>query len=215
MGEADMYDSASTAATEYVVFRVAGIMCALDIAHVQEISMQFDATTVYQAPPYVFGIINLRGQIVTVIDLCRKLGLAEEGRERQKMYNVVVQSGGELIGLLVDDVDDIISMQARSVMRAPPHVGAPFRDYFAGVIELDDELIVALDVDKVTRKEERWSSDPLALIAVKTLWKKTSSDLVRRTKSGQSDALQDFVTSCFAVKEAPEVALPGNPSSQA
>ena len=156
-----MQDEPRTGSTaiEYVLFRVGDIACALDIGSVQEINRQLDLTLVYQAPPYVRGIVNLRGQIVTIIDLGKKLGLAAgssaDDDESHRLYNVVVCTTNEPMGLLVYDVDDIITVSRNALLAPPPHVAAQLRDYLEGVLELHGELVVALDVERITRKEEK------------------------------------------------------------
>lgn len=131
---------------EYVVFRVQDVVCGLEIDSVQEINRALDLTSVHSAPLYVMGVINLRGQIVTVISLRRKLGLPDAEMNSQ-WRNVVVKSGGEHIGLLVDVVDDIVTIERRDIVEPPPHMSGGMGDYFAGVYQSKEELVAILDVD--------------------------------------------------------------------
>ena len=123
--------------------------CAVDISTVQEISRQNRAAFVDQAPDHVAGIINLRGQVVTVLDLCSRLGLQTAG-DRRPVYNVLVQSEGELIGLLVDDVDDIVVVEPQQIKSAPPHLGRGLRQYIDHVVEIDNEVMAVLAIDRLT-----------------------------------------------------------------
>jgi len=85
---------------ELATFYVGDALCGMDILRVQEINKQLEITTVPRAPDFVRGIMNLRGQIVTIIDLGKKLGLGETG-VNGKTRNIIVNSGDEYIGLLV------------------------------------------------------------------------------------------------------------------
>jgi purine-binding chemotaxis protein CheW len=131
---------------EYVVFRVADVVCGLEIDVVQEINRNLDITRVYSAPSYVLGIINLRGQIVTVISLRRKLGLPMAQMDGQTR-NVVVKTAGEHIGLVVDVVEDIVNIERSEIVEPPPHMSGGMGDYFAGVYQSRQELVALLDVD--------------------------------------------------------------------
>ncbi|MCU0662910.1 MAG: chemotaxis protein CheW [Myxococcota bacterium] len=131
---------------EYVLFRVGDIACGLKINAVQEINRNLDFTPVHSAPSYVLGILNLRGQIVTVISLRAKLGLPIEEMDDQTR-NVVVKSEGEHIGLVVDMVDDILTIEPNEIARTPPHLSGRIGDFFAGVYQSKEELVAILDAD--------------------------------------------------------------------
>jgi purine-binding chemotaxis protein CheW len=131
---------------QLALFRVGKFTCALDIDVVQEINRNALATVVHDAPSYVRGIINLRGHVVTVIDLRAKLGLPplDTGRTPR---GLVVKSHGELVGLLVDDVDDIVEVASGDITPTPPHLSGDFGSYFSGVYQLESDLVVVLDLD--------------------------------------------------------------------
>ncbi len=138
---------------EFVSLKVGSLACAVDIAGVQEINRQTNVTRVDQAPPYVAGIINLRGQVVTVVNLRERLGLGppEAGAA---VYNLLVKSEGELIGLLVDDVDDIVAIDVENIKAAPPHLDRGLRQYIDEVVEMKQEVVAVLAVDRVTAAED-------------------------------------------------------------
>jgi purine-binding chemotaxis protein CheW len=139
---------------ELVTFRVGDALCGMNILRVQEINKQLEITTVPHAPDYVQGIMNLRGQIVTIIDLGRKLGLGRtrmDGRTR----NIIVDSGGEYIGLLVSDISNVIAAHRDEVAPSPANIGDIQGSFFTGVLKTSDRLIGVLDLEKVMSEETR------------------------------------------------------------
>ncbi len=137
---------------ELATFYVADALCGMDILNVQEINKQTDITTVPQAPGYVKGIMNLRGQIVTIIDLGRKLGLAQTGFA-DKTRNIIVNSRGEYIGLLVSEISDVIEAQWEAVDAPPANIGQIQGEFFKGVFKTDDHLIGILDLERVLAED--------------------------------------------------------------
>jgi purine-binding chemotaxis protein CheW len=147
--------SASTGAPgvtglEFLVFRAGSARCGVDIARVHEINRNMDVTRVFTAPAHVRGVINLRGQIVTVVDVGRRLAM-ESPHPPRSPKNVVVESEGELIGLLVDDIDDIVKAPPGGPLPPPRHLPEALGACAVGVLPAEDELVVLLDVDALTR----------------------------------------------------------------
>ena len=132
----------------YVIFRLEHFVCGLDIGNIQEINRKLRLTTVYHAPSYVEGILNLRGQIVTVIDLRLLLGMPSIAVSRHTR-NIVVRVGNEFTGLIVDAVDDIIAIKDSELSSAPPHLSPELREYVTGVLPSQHDLIAILDVEKL------------------------------------------------------------------
>ncbi|MBU3983688.1 MAG: chemotaxis protein CheW [Proteobacteria bacterium] len=126
----------------------------MDILKIQEINKLMDMTKVPQAPSYVTGILNLRGQIVTIIDLGKKLGLGSTDTTLSSR-NIIVSSPGEHVGLLVTRFSDVISADTAKIERAPANMGGIQGEFFSGVYKTDDKLIGILDVNKVLRIEEQ------------------------------------------------------------
>ena len=99
---------------ELVLFSVGNLLCGLDIRQVQEINNRLEITSVHHAPPYVRGVVNLRGQLITVIDLRRKLGMA--ALETQVDMRIIVARGQDgTVGLLVDRVADIVEIDGNAL----------------------------------------------------------------------------------------------------
>ncbi len=133
---------------ELATFRVGKALCGMDILKVQEINKVMQMTTVPQAPDYVVGILNLRGQIVTIIDLGKKLGLGETEISRDTR-NIVVNSAGGHVGLLVTAISDVVSVDINKTDPAPANMRGIQGEFFTGVCKTDSLLIGILDVEKV------------------------------------------------------------------
>ena len=138
---------------ELATFYVGNALCGMDILKVQEINKIMQMTKVPQAPEYVLGILNLRGQIVTIIDLGKKLGLGETDLS-QDTRNIIVNSSGGHVGLLVRQISDVVAADMERKERPPANMGGIQGEFFTGVFKTDTELIGILDVDKVLGLED-------------------------------------------------------------
>ncbi|MFZ0482519.1 MAG: chemotaxis protein CheW [Desulfobacterales bacterium] len=137
---------------ELASFYVGEALCGMDILKVQEINKLIEMTRVPQAPEYVLGILNLRGEIVTIIDLGKKLGL-KSTEVNHKTRNIIVNSNGEHIGLMVEQISDVIQAEWGKVEPPPANIGDVQGKYFTGVFKTADRLIGILDVEKVLKEE--------------------------------------------------------------
>lgn len=137
---------------ELATFYVGDALCGMDILKVQEINKLMEMTKVPQAPDYVTGILNLRGQIVTVIDLGNKLGLTTTDLT-DSSRNIIVNAANEYIGLLVSSISDVVAANMEKVEKPPANIGGLQGAYFKGVFKTKDRLIGILDVDKVLAEE--------------------------------------------------------------
>jgi purine-binding chemotaxis protein CheW len=143
----------STGEVEFVTFYVGDLLIGIDIHSVEEINRQVDVTPVPQAPPQVRGVINLRGEVVTVVDLRKVLGLGDTAINEHSR-TVVVNSGNEEIGLLVDRVADVVLAHADQMDMPPANVSSVDGRFFKGVYKLDKTLLVLLDVDAAISMKE-------------------------------------------------------------
>lgn len=137
---------------ELASFFIGEALCGMDILKVQEINKLIEMTRVPQAPDYVLGILNLRGEIVTIIDLGKKLGL-KSTEMSNKTRNIIVNSNGEHIGLMVEKISDVIQAEWEKVEAPPANIGGVQGKYFTGVFKTEDRLIGILDVEKVLEEE--------------------------------------------------------------
>ena len=138
---------------ELATFYVGEALCGMDILKVQEINKLMEMTKVPQAPHYVMGILNLRGQIVTIIDLCKKLGLPSTD-VNDESRNIIVSSKGEHIGLLTERISDVVGIDWEKVEPPPANIGGVQGRFFKGVLKTEDRLIGILDVEEVLKDEQ-------------------------------------------------------------
>ena len=133
-------------------FYVRGALCAFDAALVEEVVRLRRTTPVPHSPPYVLGVMNLRGKIVSVIDLGRKLGLgtAEPG-EASRVY--IVRDRSELVGLLVDSSADVVEFDAAALEPPPANVRGVEGRFLRGVGRSGGRLAAVLDSGAVLASE--------------------------------------------------------------
>jgi purine-binding chemotaxis protein CheW len=136
---------------ELVLFRSGELLCGIDVARVQEINRNLDITFVHHAPDYVRGVLNLRGQLLTVIDLRRKLGM-ESAIINPDMRVVVVRRDGSEAGLLVDQIVDIIAAENSNTEPPPANVAGVAGVFFSAVYKMEAALAAVLDLDRVLEK---------------------------------------------------------------
>lgn len=135
--------------TELAIFHVGDITCALQSIEVQEIIKNQEITVVHHAPDYVKGVINLRGQIVTIISMHKKFNLDTENSATNEMQIVVVKKGEESVGLLVDSVDDILMAQTDAIENPPSNLQGIKGTYFTGIYKKEDELVAILNIEEI------------------------------------------------------------------
>jgi len=131
-----------------VTLNVADQICGVPVLAVRDILAEQPITRIPLAPPEIAGSLNLRGRIVTAIDLRRRLGLppAPPG---QKRMSVVADQGGELYALLVDQVSEVMSLKASTFERNPPTLERRWAAFSTGIYRLEGRLLVVLDVGKL------------------------------------------------------------------
>lgn len=137
-----------TGSLELVIAHVANMACALKCMEVQEIIKEKDITKVHGAPPYVRGAINLRGHIVSIIDMRIKFGY-EKRNDHEDMAIVVVKEKDENIGLLVDSADDILIASMDKIEAPPANIKGVGRNCFRGVFKKEDDLVAILNVSEI------------------------------------------------------------------
>lgn len=136
----------------YVSFRVAGQWLGIPVVLVQEVLTEQSISRVPLAPPEVSGFLNLRGQIVTALDLRTRLGLP--AREPGASFmNIVVRDEGELFSLLVDAVGDVVEVSGEQVEPTPATLAEEWRACCSGVIRLPAGLLAVLEVEKLLEIE--------------------------------------------------------------
>jgi purine-binding chemotaxis protein CheW len=132
----------------WVTFELAGERYALPVTRVQEITRAHGITRVPHAPPPVRGIANLRGRVLVVVDLRLRLGLPPVAADARSRI-LVVSARERSLGLLVDAAHQVIGLLPSRIEPPPPDLMDERSAYLAGVVQLDDSLVIALDVDQV------------------------------------------------------------------
>jgi purine-binding chemotaxis protein CheW len=133
----------------------------VDVRQVQEIRRLSEITTVPRAPEFIRGVINLRGRILPVLDLKRKLGLGEVEAGRATRI-VVVRVGERLLGLLVDGASQVLKVPVSRIEPPPEEVLEKGGDYIRGVAKLEDRLIIVVDLGRLLAHELRAAGAPAA-----------------------------------------------------
>jgi len=129
-------------------FRLGELSLGIEVGRVQEVLRYQQMTTVPMASSSIAGLINLRGQIVTAVDLRQRFGLpALTGGDGP--MNVVVRVDGDISSLLVDEIGDVVEISADDLEPSPPTLRSPARDLVRGVYQLPNDLLLLLDVAQV------------------------------------------------------------------
>ena len=139
---------------ELATFQAGVAICSMEIQQIQEINKLTQMTRVPQAPEDVLGILNLRGQLVTVIDLARRLGLGTMEPPPQARVIIVNASGGK-VGILVHRIRDVVTVDLLQKKEAPANMRGIQGRYFTGVCQQDTSLIGLLDIDRVLAIQEK------------------------------------------------------------
>jgi purine-binding chemotaxis protein CheW len=134
--------------TEYVTVVIADQLFGLPIARVQDVFVPERLTPVPLAPPEVAGVLNLRGRIVTAIDMRRRLDL-DRRPDGQPVMAIGMDTRGESYGLLVDAVGEVMKFPNSACEAKPANLDARWSRVASGVIWLDGQLLVVLDVDRI------------------------------------------------------------------
>jgi purine-binding chemotaxis protein CheW len=132
---------------QYSTFFVADLFFGVDVLRVQEVLRFHQMTRVPQAPEVIEGLINLRGQIVTAIDMRRRLRLPPRGGDQTPM-NIVVRTEDGPVSLLVDEIGDVLDVDAANWERPPENLNRATREIIRGVYKLKDQLLLVLDAER-------------------------------------------------------------------
>ena len=139
---------------QVVTFALGSEEYGVDIAQVQEINRMVTITHVPRAPRFMEGVINLRGQLIPIIDLRTRFGM--ERSERTKNTRIVVtEIGSKRIGMVVDSVSEVLRIPVEQIEDAPDLVAGVDTEYIRGVGKMGDRLIIMLDLGRVISGTEK------------------------------------------------------------
>ncbi len=133
---------------DFVTVRLAGQLLGVPVLSVHDVLSPQKITHIPLAPDAVAGVLNLRGRIVTAIDLRRRLGM-EPREDNEKEMSIVVEFHGEPYSLQIDSVGEVLTLANATFERNPVTLDAKWQSVSAGVYRLDGELLVILDVDRL------------------------------------------------------------------
>ena len=142
-----------TQTQQFCTFYLDKLLFGVQLEKVQEVIRYLELTEIPLAPRVVSGLMNLRGQIVTCIDLRRRLELADRPGESSPM-NVVIQSADGAVSLLVDDIGDVVEANEESFERPPETLQGNVRELILGVHKLEKQLMHVLDTGKACEAAE-------------------------------------------------------------
>lgn len=134
---------------QFVSFAIGKSAFAVDIMSVREIRAWTGTTSLPNSAPYVRGVINLRGDIIPIIDTRQRFGEGETVPDSSHVV-IVVSVGGKLNGLLVDRVSDIINVAEDEILAVPQLDAAVKQRFLAGLVTIEEEMIAVIDLAEIT-----------------------------------------------------------------
>lgn len=135
-------------------FRIGGEMYALDILRIKEIIRPQKLTPVPKAPPFIEGVINLRGAVIPVVDLRKRFDHSSSGVGRQTRV-IICAISGKMIGLIVDEVTEVRRYARQEIQSAPQFLRGKGAEFFLGVCRRDDDLVMLLDLERILSSGEK------------------------------------------------------------
>jgi len=138
---------------QLVSFRLGVEEYGVSIMKVQEIIRMQEITKVPQMPDFIEGIINLRGNVIPIIDLRKRFGLSCAEKTIDSRI-VVVSVRERIVGIIVDGVSEVLRLSEEQIEPPPPAVSTAGREYIKGVGKLEKRLLILLDIDKILSSEE-------------------------------------------------------------
>lgn len=141
-------------------FQVGDQMYALDILRIKEVIRPQKLTPVPKAPAFVEGVINLRGIVIPVVDLRRRFDqpTVEIGQKNRVVISVLA---GKIIGLMVDEVAEVRNYTRQEIQPAPRFIKGKETDYFLGVCQRDDDLVMIINLEKILSSDEKIDLDQI------------------------------------------------------
>ena len=141
--------------TQWVTFFLDNEKYGIKVMQVQEVLRMTEIAPVPGAPHYVLGIINLRGNVVTVIDSRKRFGLPDKEPDDSTRI-VIIEAGDHVVGILVDSVAEVVDLRGSEIESAPNVGTDDSSKYIQGVSSQRQELLILVDVDKLLSDDE-WS----------------------------------------------------------
>ena len=150
--------------TQFCTFYLGDLFFGVKVEDVQEVFRYQEMTRVPLAPSVVRGLINLRGQIITAIDLRARLGM-EELPEGQMPMNVVVRTNEGVVSLLVDEIADVLEVSEDHFERPPDTIDELTKELVHGVYKLENKLLLILETEKTVSMGSETDTSSLAEVS--------------------------------------------------
>ncbi|WP_370978003.1 chemotaxis protein CheW [Agaribacterium sp. ZY112] len=138
---------------QWVTFKLAGETYGVNVMQVQEVLRYTEIAPVPGAPAYVMGIVNLRGNVVTVIDARYRFGL-EPGEISDNTRIVILEADQHVVGILVDSVAEVVYLRQSEIETAPNVGNEESARFIQGVCHKNDELLILIELDKLLTDDE-------------------------------------------------------------
>ncbi len=138
----------SLGGVDYITMTIAGQLFGLPVLSVQDVLGPQKIAKIPLAPPEIAGSLNLRGRIVTAVDMRKRLHLERRDDDENNM-SIVVEHQGELYSLVIDQVGEVLNLPSERFEATPANLDSRWRDVSAGVFRLDESLLVVLEIDCV------------------------------------------------------------------
>jgi purine-binding chemotaxis protein CheW len=138
---------------QFVTFTIAEEIYGVEVLKVQEIIGMTLVTHVPNSPPFMKGVINLRGAVVPVVDMRLKFNIKEKEYDAFTVV-IIVEVRERLIGMIVDAVSDVAGIPMNTIQDTPHFTAAVDTDFIKGIGQLDSKLVIILDVDRILTVEE-------------------------------------------------------------
>lgn len=151
------------ASQQYVVFSIADEEYCIEILKVQEIIRKTPITWLPRRPDYIKGVINLRGEIIPIVDLRIKFGLPAE--DYTKFTRILIgQIENRMCGMVVDNVAEVVTLQAEQIEKSPVTVSrSASAEYIVGIAKIDARVLILLDIARVLAVDEVLSLDDVSI----------------------------------------------------
>ncbi len=143
---------------QVVSFKLGSEEYGVDIAQVQEINRMVAVTHVPRAPQFMEGVINLRGQLIPIIDLRTRFGMSRAEHTKNTRI-VVTEIGAKRVGMVVDSVSEVLRLPVEQVEPAPEMLTGADTEYIRGVGKIEDRLIILLDLARIISGAEKHELD--------------------------------------------------------
>jgi purine-binding chemotaxis protein CheW len=138
----------------WVTFRLDQETYGINVMQVQEVLRISEIAPVPGAPDYVLGIVNLRGNVVTVIDTRKRFGVAPGEIDNDLARIIIIESGNQVVGILVDSVSEVVELKASEIDTAPNVGNDDSSKYILGVSSMNEKLLILVDLDRLLSSEE-------------------------------------------------------------